>query len=127
MLASALSRKNRIQHKELQALTLVDLILIVIEAVLLLGIVIGQYAASLAQQQAISALLFGHYAWVFWLMIVVCGLLLPFSLEMIELKGRVKLRWSIPVTLGSSFLVLVGGFFVRYVITYAGQLSTWIN
>lgn len=127
ILAAALSHKNRIQHHELRVLTLVDMILILVELALFLGIILMQQAASAAQRLASGSLLFGTYAWMFWLMIVVCGLLLPFSLEMLELKGRIQLRWALPATFGSSLLVLLGGFFVRYVLTYAGQLNTWLN
>lgn len=127
ILTATLSHKNRIQHHELHVLTLVDMILILVELVLFLGIALTLFVASESQKLAISSLLFGSYAWMFWLMIVVCGLLLPLGLELLELKGRIQLRWALPTTLGSSLLVLLGGFFVRYVITYAGQLSRWIN
>lgn len=127
ILAASLSRKNRIQQQELHALTLVDMILILVEVVLFVGIILTLLAASEPQKLAINALFFGSYAWMFWLMIVFVGLFLPLGLELLELKGRIQLRWALPTTLSSSLLVLLGGFFVRYVITYAGQLSRWFN
>lgn len=127
ILAAALSRNYRIQHQELRVLTVADMVLIVVELMIFLGIVLVEQGASDSQRMAASSLIIGPYAWMFWLMIVVGGLLIPLSLEFLELKGRIQLRWALPATFGSSFLVLLGGFFVRYVLTYAGQWSVWLN
>lgn len=127
ILAAALSRNYRIQHQELRVLTVADMVLIVVELIIFLGIVLVEQGASDSQRMAASSLIIGPYAWMFWLMIVVGGLLIPLSLEFLELKGRIQLRWALPATFGSSFLVLLGGFFVRYVLTYAGQWSGWLN
>lgn len=125
ILIATLSPWKRARHKELQALTKADAALIILECLLiLLMIMMGRFSSE-SESMAFSSLLFGHYAWIFWLLIVGLGLILPLLLELMELKNKIPVKWTWPVTISSSFLVLFGGFFVRYIITYAGQTSGW--
>lgn len=125
ILLASFSRKNRARHGELNFLVRFDLILIVIEGIIFALMFILGKMSSLSEASAFSSLLVGEYAWIFWFFIVGLGLVVPLLMELIELKGKVPVKWSVPMTLGSSFLVLLGGFFVRYVMTYAGQSSSW--
>jgi formate-dependent nitrite reductase membrane component NrfD len=58
--------------------------------------------------------------------VVLLGLVCPLALEIIELadlphrRGWTRLR---PLVAGAPVLVLLGGFSLRWVIVYAGQLS----
>lgn len=125
ILISTLSPWKRARHTELHFLTKADAALIILESLLiLLMIVIGCFSSE-SEAVAFGSLLYGHYAWFFWPLIVGLGLLLPLMLEVMELKNKVPVKWIWPVTVSSSFLVIFGGFFVRYVITYAGQTSGW--
>ncbi|GAB4261972.1 MAG: polysulfide reductase NrfD [Thermincola ferriacetica] len=97
-----------------------DLIVIIFEVIVLIMLL-----ASLKSNapQAASVILSGSYAVFFWLGIVVVGLLLPFAVEIYELltaRGHVVPKLTIPALAGLS--VLVGGFLMRYVILYAGQV-----
>jgi formate-dependent nitrite reductase membrane component NrfD len=124
---AALSPWERGRHKELHVLTKVDAFLIVLEFLVLTIMVIIGIFGSLSVSKAYGIMVFGHFAWIFWLLIICLGLVLPFSLEVMELKDKVPVKWAWSVTIGSSFLVLLGGFFVRYIITYAGQWTRWLN
>lgn len=125
ILLASFSRRNRARHGELIFLVRFDLILIVVEGLIFgLMFILGR-AGSLSEASAFSSLLVGDFAWIFWLCIVGLGLILPLILEWIELKGKIPVKWAVPITLSSSFLVLLGGFFVRYVVTYAGQSTGW--
>lgn len=50
------------------------MIFILVEIVLFVGIILTLLAASESQKLAVSALLFGSYAWMFWVMIVIDNL-----------------------------------------------------
>ena len=125
ILLSTLSPWQRARHQELHALTKADALLIILECLIILIMIVMGRLDSVSVSMAFGSLLYGQYAWIFWFLIVGLGLVLPFSLELMELKDKVPVKWALPVTISSSFLVLFGGFFVRYIITYAGQTSGW--
>lgn len=122
---SALSPWQRAKHKELHLLTKADALLIALECFILVIMIVMGRLSSESVSFAFGSILFGKFALIFWGLIVGLGLMIPFSLEYLELKDKIPVRWSLPATISSSFLVLFGGFFVRYIITYAGQWSGW--
>lgn len=125
ILISNLSPWKRARHKELHVLTKADAGLIILECLIILIMIVMGRLSSASESIAFNSLLVGNYAWVFWLLIVGLGLIIPLFMELMELKGKIPVKWVWPVTISSSFLVLFGGFFVRYVITYAGQTNSW--
>ena len=125
ILISSLSPWQRARHKELHFLTKADAGLIILECLIIIIMVLMGRLNSESVSMAFGSLLYGHYALIFWFLIVGLGLIIPFSLELMELKDKIPVKWVLSVTIGSSFLVLFGGFFVRYIITYAGQMSGW--
>lgn len=125
ILIASLSPWERARHKELQALTKADAGLIILECLILLAIIVLAQRGTASEARAFDSLLFGAYAWNFWLVILGLGLLIPLVMKVMELKNKIPVKWTWPVTISGSFLVLLGGFFVRYVITYAGQTSSW--
>lgn len=127
ILLAVLSPWQRARHRELHVLTKADAILIILECLLILTIIVMGKMNSLSIAFAFDSLLFGPFAGIFWLLIVGLGLIIPLVLEFMELKDKIPVKWALPATISSSFLVLFGGFFVRFVITYAGQGSGWIN
>ncbi|AET69056.1 formate-dependent nitrite reductase, membrane component [Desulfosporosinus orientis DSM 765] len=125
ILVSTLSPWERAMHQELHVLTKADAGLIILECLIILIIVVMARLSSVSEISAVNSLLFGPYAWIFWFLIVGCGLIIPLLLELMELKDLIPVKWTWQITMSSSFLVLFGGFFVRYIITYAGQTSHW--
>lgn len=125
ILMATLSPWKRARHKELHVLTRADATLIILECLLIVGMIIMGKFSSESESMAFGGLLYGHYAWIFWLLIVGLGLIFPLLLELMELKEKIPVKWTWSVTISSSFLVIFGGFFVRYIITYAGQSSGW--
>lgn len=125
--SASLSKRWPARHHELHALTVVDAVLVVLELILFAAMMLSAQLGTLSQREAFAQLLSGHYAVMFWVLIIVCGLIAPLMLEIHELRGSVSAKWARSLTLSSSFLVLFGGFFVRYVITYAGQLTGWLH
>ena len=125
ILLSSVSPWQRARHKELHALTKADAALIIVECLIILVMIVMGILGSDSESMAFGSLLYGHYAGMFWFLIVGLGLILPFALELLELKDKIPVKWALSVTISSSFLVLFGGFFVRYIITYAGQTNGW--
>ena len=63
----------------------------------------------------------GDYTVPFWLWFVLPGLLIPIVLEIFELRGICRF------SMVASFLVLYGGFMLRYLTVEMGQVSTWTD
>ena len=66
---------------------------------------------------------------MFWVFFLGFGLLAPLGIEVYELapsllKGR-AFHGNRNLALAASSLVLVGGFLLRYIFVYAGQLSSF--
>ncbi|AFM42165.1 formate-dependent nitrite reductase, membrane component [Desulfosporosinus acidiphilus SJ4] len=122
---SSVTPWQRAKYHELHLLTKVDALLIVLECFILLAMIVMGRLGSISVAEAYGTMIYGEFALIFWILIIGLGLVIPFSLEYLELKEKIPVRWTLPVTIGSSFLVLFGGFFVRYIITYAGQWSRW--
>jgi protein NrfD len=62
----------------------------------------------------------GPYTMIFWIFVVILGMILPAILEMMELR-----RIHIPALL-PAILVLMGSLMLRFIIVYAGQSSRWL-
>jgi polysulfide reductase chain C len=125
ILLSTLSPWQRARHKELHTLAKADAALIILECLIILIMIVMGRLNSESVSMAFGSLLYGQYAWIFWFLLVGLGLILPFWLELMELKDKIPVKWALTVTISSSFLVLFGGFFMRYIITYAGQTNGW--
>jgi formate-dependent nitrite reductase membrane component NrfD len=77
--------------------------------------------------EAAVLLLKGEYSTLFWLGIVVMGLVVPLVLEIYELTAKKINIINTKVPVVSAVLILVGGFLTRVVILYAGQATKLVN
>ena len=107
-------------HKERLLFSKIDLMIIGIELFLIVHMFMGFKASTLVQQEAADLFLGGSYTVVFWIFVVILGLILPALLELLELR-----KYKIPVVVPAS-LVLFGSIMLRFVIAYAGQLSRYL-
>ncbi len=89
-----------------------DLFAIVWEAILLVVLLVSLGAAA-------SPIVSGRFATVFWVGLVVVGLVVPFVLQLRAKGGRHGERASFAVAL-PAILVLIGGFVLRYVVIMGG-------
>lgn len=118
-----------LQDESMQLLAKIDVALIIVEFFLIVPFVLHQALGSRSQFEAVKLILGGAYTVPFWLFVVLLGLSLPLALEVVELSGRHVGSRSMGRWLGrngaltASVLVLVGGFALRYVFVYAGQLA----
>lgn len=108
------------QKSEKELFTKIDLVLILAE-IALVGLFLINLATGSGQQiEALQSVTGGAYTFVFWVLFVGFGLLIPLLLELLEISG-----FSRSMAMLAPVLVLVGGYVLRQVMLDAGQESTW--
>ena len=95
----------------------VDVLLIIIEIGLIIHMIMGYYAGSEAHINAINILMKGDFSFIFFVVLMGLGLIVPLLLEVFELLG-LKMSVIIP-----ALLVLIGGLVFRILMVDAGQLA----
>ncbi|WP_456377661.1 NrfD/PsrC family molybdoenzyme membrane anchor subunit [Lutibacter sp.] len=98
----------------------IDLGLIIIELALIVHMIMGFYAGSQVQLEAVQLLVQGEFTLMFFGFVVILGLIIPALLELMELTGR-----KVPVIV-PALLVLLGGLIFRFVMVDAGQLTRYL-
>ncbi|UCC18090.1 MAG: polysulfide reductase NrfD [Dehalococcoidales bacterium] len=109
-------------------LTIIEQVIIIIEALVLASYLFTRYRLKEYGMYSVQLLLSGNLKYVFWMGIVICGFLLPVILE--GIYSRLHDQHFL-LFLAGTFLLL-GGFFIRYVIIYAGikeepPLQHWLE
>lgn len=106
-----------LKDKERVFFTRLDMGLIMAELTLLAIWLIGMATGGALSQEAMDLIVSGAYAPAFWGLVVGIGLVGPFLGDWMEqAQGHIPGRMA-------AFLVLVGGFALRWIIVYAGQHS----
>jgi formate-dependent nitrite reductase membrane component NrfD len=110
------------QRSEKELFTKLDIVLIVAELALVALFIVNLATGSSQHIEALGSVIGGSYTFVFWVLFVGVGLLIPLLLELLEISGiNRRLAVLAPV------LVLVGGYVLRQVMIDAGQESTWTS
>jgi len=115
--ATLILSKNKEERKQFAR---IDLVIIGIELFLIIHMFMGFLASTQVQIDAAKMFLGGSYTMVFWIFVVILGILIPALLEIMELG-----KFHIPAIL-PAILVIFGSFMLRFVIVYAGQMSRWL-
>jgi len=110
------------QKSEKELFARYDLVLIVFELALVALFLINLSTGSGPQIEALQSVNGGPYTFVFWVVFVGLGLLIPLLLEALEISGVNK---SLAVL--APVLVLIGGYVLRQVMVDVGQESTWTS
>ena len=106
----------------------IDLILMVFSIIAFFLFIFGMYVSTKSSAEAVKLIMGGEFTFLFWGLVVGMGLLFPLVVGVQELaphfvKNR-ELRehnpWMNGVVTAS---VLLGGFMLRYVVVYAGQMA----
>jgi protein NrfD len=111
----------RLERREKELLSRVDMGLISVELLLLALWMIGLAAGGAASRAGLHTIMGGPYTAAFWTLVVALGLLTPLIGEWIEHKHSV-----VPARFTAG-LVLIGGLALRWIIVYAGQHSGWVT
>jgi protein NrfD len=96
-----------------------DMALIVAELAFIGLFIMTLMTGSRLTQEAGRELLGGRWTGVFWSLVVILGLVVPFSMEVIEQKRGAK-----PAII-TSVLILIGGLSLRWILLVAGQASSF--
>ena len=106
-------------HYEKLKFSRIDIWLIAVELFLITHMFMGLQAGTQASTEAAALFLGGPYTAIFWIGIVAMGLILPATLEIMEVLG-----YKVPVAI-PAFLIIAGGALFRFVMVDAGQLSRY--
>lgn len=107
-------------HFEKKLFTKIDLALIILELALIIHMFMGMYAGSAVQLEALDILIGGEFTVMFFVFVVILGLIFPAMLEGVELMGF-KVPSVVP-----ALLILMGGLIFRMVMIEAGQLTRYL-
>lgn len=107
-------------HYERSVLSKIDIALIAVELFLIIHLFMGFLAATEVQIEAANLFLGGEFTTTFWVFVVILGLVLPATLEILELVG-----YKIPIWI-PAFLILLGGLVFRFVMVEAGQITRYL-
>jgi protein NrfD len=110
-----------LKDEEREWFSLADMLLIVSELGIIVLWMIALGTGGESYNQAISLITGGPWTTAFWVLVVALGLITPLFGEWIERRqGHIPGR-------AAPFLVLVGGFSLRWIMVYAGQYSHWVD
>ena len=106
--------------KEKHLFSKIDLALIVLELGLIVHMLMGMYAGSEVQLEAMQLLVGGDFTLMFFGFVIILGLIVPGVMEFLELRG-----FKIPVAV-PAILILIGGLVLRFVMVEAGQITRYL-
>ena len=98
----------------------IDLGLIILELALIIHMFMGMYAGSEVQLEAMNILINGEFTVMFFVFVIILGLIFPALIEGVELMG-----FKVPVVI-PALLILMGGLIFRIVMVEAGQLTRYL-
>jgi protein NrfD len=107
-------------HEERKIIGRLDILLIVIELFFITHMIMGFLAGSEVQINAAQLFLGGTFTVSFWIFVIILGLLLPLTLEVLELIGY-KVPFILP-----AILILIGGLIFRFIMVEAGQITRYL-
>jgi len=113
---SILTPSEGYPYQLMNALTLTEQILIIIEAIVLALYLFSRYKAEEYGKDSVRLLLSGNLRFVFWIGIIALGFFFPVILE--GIYSRFHEQHFLLFLAGS--LLLIGGFFLRSGVVYAG-------
>ena len=110
----------------------IDFILMIFSMIAISLFIFGLYVSTKSSAAAVSLIMGGEFTFLFWGIAVGIGILFPLALELYELSPRFlkngEMRVHNPWLSGAvTASVLLGGFMLRYVVVYAGQMSGIIS
>ena len=121
--------EKRPNPAELRVLYTLDICLITLEFFVVLPYVIHGELSVQAVRDSLGLILGGPYTLAFWLLFVGAGLLLPLALEVWEIAPALlhsaPMHFNRRTTVLAGAMVIAGGYLLRYIFVYAGQVSAF--
>ncbi|HEX6803805.1 MAG TPA: NrfD/PsrC family molybdoenzyme membrane anchor subunit [Terriglobales bacterium] len=113
--------------KEFQLLYSLDIGLMTLEFFIVLPYIIHGQLSVQAVKNSLELILGGPFTLLFWVFFLGLGLLLPLMIETVEsipaVVSRATVHYNQRLTAVAALLVLGGGFLLRYIFVFAGQMS----
>jgi formate-dependent nitrite reductase membrane component NrfD len=117
-------------HSERHFLVSLDAMLIVLEILMIIPFFLHQALNTWSSSESLNLVMGGPFSLSFWLGVVLLGLLIPLAIEGFELFPVIWQEQAVKYSRLwgglSAALVLIGGFALRYVFVYAGQVSHFL-
>ena len=110
----------------------IDLVLMAFSIIGVFLFIFGLYVSNKSSVEAVKLIMGGEFTFSFWIVVVGVGMLLPLTIEVYELIPH-YLRHEEPtdrnpwISVIFATSVLIGGFALRYIVIYAGQISQTIS
>jgi formate-dependent nitrite reductase membrane component NrfD len=105
----------------------IDMAFLALLFVSLSFLLMGFYQSTEHARSALTVIMGGPLTAVFWLGVIVIGMVLPLIYDLLEIlpsRSDSEITTQRPtVALLVSSSVLIGGFMLRYVVVYAGQIT----
>ena len=114
-------RSLNFDDEQIRLLIGLDAVIIIIELMIISTIIIS-YALRPTGDIALGAIFTGGYYLLFWIGLVLIGLLIPLVLAILELQNKYNESTAHVVSWVEPALVLFGGYILRHVIVYGGQM-----
>lgn len=114
-------RSLNFDHKITRSLIGIDAVIIIVELMVVSTLIIS-YMLRPTGDIAMGAIITGGYYLTFWIGVVLLGLTAPLVLGILELRDRFSDSMNQFVSIAEPVLVLSGGFLLRWVVVYGGQL-----
>jgi formate-dependent nitrite reductase membrane component NrfD len=113
--------------QELKLLYGLDICFMVLEFFIVLPYLIHGELSVQAVQDSLKLILGGPFTVLFWVFFLGLGLVTPLVIEITELVpvmlSNREFHYRRPIAAGTALLIMVGGFLLRYVFVFAGQMS----
>jgi protein NrfD len=119
--ASALVHMIAKERNESELLARADNIFLMAELAIIALFFIGLLSSTEVQIQSAKLLLTGPYAAVFWVFVILLGIVVPLIIQNLSVNHKIK---HTPV---APLLVIAGGLILRFIFVQAGQLSHYMN
>jgi len=119
--AAALVHMIGKEEEERRMLAKADNAFLILELMILVLMMIGFFTSTEAHQQAASLILGGEYTVMFWVFIVLIGIVIPLIIQLNAVNHKVQHTPIAPM------MVILGGLLLRFLMVDIGQYSHWIN
>jgi formate-dependent nitrite reductase membrane component NrfD len=110
----------------------IDFTLMVFSIIAVFLFILGLYVSPRSSVTAVYLIMGGKFTLLFWSVVVGVGIIIPLAFEVYELIPyyikHVELREHNPWISGIiTTSILIGGFTMRYIVIYAGQMAQVIS
>ncbi len=126
LFAMAVSR-DAMGDSELRLLYGLDICFMVLEFFIVIPYLVHGELSSRAVQESLKLILGGPFTFTFWVLFLGLGLLVPLGIELMEFAPAVLSKSALSarrtVVAFTAVLILAGGFLLRYVFVFGGQMS----